>query len=231
MNDDVDRMFRLLVTTMTSRSPEELTRPFKVADLHQHILPYRIYRRELGLDTNQDYELTLLELLSGAGGYLVVDERMADTLSRELQSANPDTGAFRKFGSSEVSIHPDALAQVAQGPRTSQAAEPARREDTSAPIGGGGVGAPAVSGGHAGAVSAQSAPATPPMNPTGRPTIVAAQGETCRFCGGLLPAGRPLTFCPHCGQDQTVLHCEACGTELEMRWKYCTTCGRGVATG
>ena len=70
---------------------------------------------------------------------------------------------------------------------------------------------------------------TPPMTPTGRPTIVAAQGETCRFCGGELPAGRPLTFCPHCGQDQTVLHCEACGTELEMRWKYCTTCGRGVA--
>ena len=86
-------------------------------------------------------------------------------------------------------------------------------------------------GGNDGAMSAEPASAAPPMTPTGRPTIVAAQGETCRFCGGELPAGRPLTFCPHCGQDQTVLHCEACGTELEMRWKYCTTCGRGVAAG
>lgn len=229
MNDDVDRMFRLLVTTMTSRSPEELTRPFKVADLHQHILPYRLYRRELGLETNQDYELTLLSLLSGAGGYLIVDDRMADALRRELDSAEPDTGVFRQFGSSEVTIDPDALARIAQAPRATRAAEPAppaaRPAGASAAPNGG------MEASNGGAMSADPPTAAPPMTPTGRPTVVAAQGETCRFCGGELPAGRPLTFCPHCGQDQTVLHCEACGTELEMRWKYCTTCGRGVATG
>lgn len=226
MSDDVDRMFRLLVTTMTARSPEELTRPFKVADLHQHILPYRLYRRELGLETNQDYELTLLTLLSGAGGYLLVDDRMADALQRELASPEPDTGAFRQFGESEVTIDPDALARVAQAPRTSRAAEAGAASASSGtrPI-------VANDPGSGGAMSADSSPAAPPMTPTGRPTIVAAPGETCRFCGGELPAGRPLTFCPHCGQDQTVLHCEACGTELEMRWKFCTTCGRGVAAG
>lgn len=229
MNDDVDRMFRLLVTTLMSRSPEELTRPFKVADLHQDILPYRLYRRELGLDTNQDYELTLMSLLSGEGAYLVVDDRMADALRRELESAEPNTSVFRQFGSSEVTIDPDALARVAQAPRPPHAAAPA------AP-GGRSTGASSMTvspeGGNGGAMSAETAPAAaPPMTPTGRPTIVPAQGETCRFCGGELPTGRPLTFCPHCGQDQTVLHCEACGTELEMRWKYCTTCGRGVAAG
>ncbi|MBA3891597.1 MAG: zinc ribbon domain-containing protein [Gemmatimonadaceae bacterium] len=229
MSDDVDRMFRLLVTTMRARSPEELTRPFQVADLHQHILPYRLFRRELGLETNQEYELTLLALLSGAGGYLAVDERMADALGKELESPNPDTGIFRHFGGSEVSIDPDALARVAQHPRTQKVDEPvtepgSSRGESANAAGPGGAG-------HGGAMSADSPTAAPPMTPTGRPTVVAAQGETCRFCGGELPAGRPLTYCPHCGQDQTMLHCEACGTELEMRWKYCTTCGRGVVAG
>lgn len=230
MNDDVDRMFRLLVTTMMSRSPEELTRPFKVADLHQHILPYRLYRRELGLDTNQEYERTLLSLLSGSGGYLVVDDRMAEALLRELDSPEPDTGVFRQFGNSEVTIDPDALARVAQAPRAPLAGA-AAGSGIGSSSGGGAPQRSSAESASTGAMSAEPAATAPPMTPTGRPTIVAAPGETCRFCGGELPAGRPLTFCPHCGQDQTVLHCEACGTELEMRWKYCTTCGRGVATG
>lgn len=216
MNDVVERMFHLLVTTMTSRDPGAITRPFTVGDLYQNILPYRLYRRDLGLDSNQEYELALMELLTGARGYLVVDDRMADALRGELASPSPDSSVFRQYGSTEISISPDALASVAQGQ--------ARR----APEEGHAV---AATPGTTGAMSAVPAPAGPPMTPTGRPSVVAAPGESCRFCGGALPAGRPLTFCPHCGQDQTVLHCEACGTELEVGWKYCTTCGRGVTSG
>jgi hypothetical protein len=57
--------------------------------------------------------------------------------------------------------------------------------------------------------------------------IVAAGG--CRFCNGDLPDGRRIVFCPHCGQNLTVRNCPACGTELDVNWKFCTMCGRGVA--
>lgn len=223
MTDAADRMFQLLVTTMTSRSPELLTRPFTVGELYQDILPYRLFRRELGLDSNQEYELTLTELLAGRGGYVTVDERMSDTLRRELESATPDSGAFKQFAATQVSIDPDALARVAQGQvaRPSSARPPAAGTPAPASADGGDAGAGAMS-------AVPPATAMPPLTATGRPSIVAAAGESCRFCGGALPPGRPLTFCPHCGQDQTVLHCQACGTELEVGWKFCTTCGRGV---
>jgi hypothetical protein len=61
---------------------------------------------------------------------------------------------------------------------------------------------------------------------TARPITIAPTGENCPFCRGHLPAGRQVSFCPHCGQDLTVVHCPACGSELERGWKFCVTCGR-----
>jgi predicted amidophosphoribosyltransferase len=61
--------------------------------------------------------------------------------------------------------------------------------------------------------------------------MIASAGETCPHCKGELPAGRQINFCPHCGQDLTVQHCPACGSELEHDWKFCVTCGRAVASG
>ncbi len=52
----------------------------------------------------------------------------------------------------------------------------------------------------------------------------------CRYCGGALPGGRRVVFCPHCGQNLTVQRCPACGSELELGWKFCITCGRGVGS-
>ncbi|NUQ94252.1 MAG: hypothetical protein HOQ26_15235 [Gemmatimonadaceae bacterium] len=69
------------------------------------------------------------------------------------------------------------------------------------------------------------------MSAPPRSTTAEALGGHCRYCNGTLPAGRRLTYCPHCGQNLTVQHCPACNTELEVGWKFCTTCGRGVAEG
>ena len=74
--DNLDRMFRHLVRTVRAKHPQYLSQPFDVAELNQTILPYRHHRRELGLDTNEDYEITLTELLSGARDYLIVDDRL-----------------------------------------------------------------------------------------------------------------------------------------------------------
>ena len=226
---EADRMFQVLVTAMTSSAPEQLTRPFAVADLYQNILPYRLFRRELGLETNQDSEITLMELLAGAGDYLVVEERMKDVLTRELAAPSPDSGTFRQFATAQVSINPDALARAAhQGEQRSTAATAQPRTGHQAP-----AHQPVLTEVAVGAMSAT--PASEPAAGAGtgalrRQPMVPAAGESCRFCGGRLPEGRPITYCPHCGQDQTVLHCDACGTELEVGWKFCTTCGRKVAT-
>lgn len=250
--DDVERMYRQLVRIIRANSPQLLTQPFPVSDLYSTILPYRLHRRELGFETNQDYELALLELLSGARGYLVVDDRMKQVLGDSLKSANPDPVLIREFGTTRVSLAPEALRQtegdgqpaaaapaadaatIATAPTGTAATSPAPRaaaglattaptaqvgasRDTGAP--------PARSAG-----TTASAPATTTRRPS-RPITVPSGGEECPHCKGELPAGRPINFCPHCGQDLTMAHCPACGSELEHEWKFCVTCGRAVGTG
>ena len=107
--DDVERMYRHLVRTIRASFPQYLSQPFEVGELYQTILPYRLHRRELGLETNQDYELALMELLSGAHGYLVIDGKMRDDLSAERTSPNPNTAKIRDFASTHVALAPEAL--------------------------------------------------------------------------------------------------------------------------
>jgi hypothetical protein len=246
--DDVERMYRHLVRTIRSTSPQLLTQPFQVADLYATILPYRLHRRDLGLETNQDYEMAMLELLSGGRGYLVVDDRMREVLGGTLKSPNPDPQLIREFASSRVSLAPDAVRTIdpealpepvstsaptapagvpAAEPETApfrvaaSAAPTAARATASAPAPA--PGAPRPSG------TSASAPAGVSRRPS-KPITISSTGETCPHCKGELPAGRQINFCPHCGQDLTVQHCPACGSELEHGWKFCVTCGR-AATG
>src|SRR5919109_2978863 len=106
--DDLDRMFRRLVQNIRNGYPEYLAHPFEVLELYQHLIPYRHNRRELAIDTNQDYEVALCRLLSGERGYLVVDSAMRDTIRRELSSPNPNTAIFREFAAARVSLVQDA---------------------------------------------------------------------------------------------------------------------------
>ena len=75
----------------------------------------------------------------------------------------------------------------------------------------------------------------PPFQPAAtvarQATPAGVMGGTCRYCSGALPPGRRTVFCPHCGQNLTVQRCPACGTELEVGWKFCITCGRGMGGG
>jgi hypothetical protein len=114
--DNLDRMYRHLVRTIRSRFPQYLGQPFDVGELYQTILPYRHYRRELGLETNDDYEMTLTELLSGARDYLIVDDHMRDVLKKELGSTNPDPAAFKQFATLRVALSPAALRSLEAGP-------------------------------------------------------------------------------------------------------------------
>ncbi len=193
--DAIDRMFTVLAQTVRDTQPRYLTQPFEVAELYQTLLPYRHFRRELAIETNEDYELALMQLLSGARGYLIVDDRMRDALARELASPNPDLGAFRQFAEAQVALSPAALQQHGQR----AAADPAS------------------AGGSTVRLSTPASVAA---------AAAAADELRCRYCSGKLPQGRRIVFCPHCGQNLTVMNCSACGAELEVGWKFCVACGR-----
>jgi hypothetical protein len=219
MVDNVEQMFRHLVRTIRTRFPQYLNQPFDVAELHQNILPYRHHRRELGLETNEDYEITLLELLSGARGYLVVDDKVRDALQSELASPNPDPGAFRQFAGAQVSLSPTAMrgleSSPSQAPDTTRAVEPPKPARPSAPA------APTPAAAPAPRASQARIPES---------GIVPVEGDRCRACNEKLPLGRAITFCPHCGQNLTMINCPACGSELEIGWRFCPVCGRPSAT-
>jgi hypothetical protein len=224
--DALDRMHQHLVATITAHHPQYLQRPFEVSELHQTILPYRHHRRALGLDTNDEYEQVLTELLSGARGYLIVDDRMRDTLLRELASPNTDPGAFRQFGSALVALSPRGArgGDLPAGATSASGAalSPERATDmASAPR------APAQPERAQPAEPAQPVPHGQPHPPSpAAASGSSAGGGSCRFCEATLPAGREITFCPFCGQNLRVVGCDGCGAELEPGWHYCTACGR-----
>ena len=267
--DDLDRLFTRLVENIRAQFPEYLARPFEVAELYQTLIPYRHYRRELGIETNGDYEVALLRLLSGERGFLQVEPTMQEAMERELTGNNPNTALFREFAASRVSLSPDA-ARVAE--------QMAKRDALGTAIGATaafGASAAATAPPHAAPASTPpaAAPAPPPppraaapappsapasaantpgygfasaqhgsATPAGgvprgtshtpptaqRATPHGLTGGACPYCNGALPTGRKIVFCPNCGQNLTIQRCPACGTELEMGWKFCITCGRGM---
>lgn len=115
--DELDRMYQRLVQNLRAGFPDLLDRPFEVSLLYQQIIPYRLNRRELGLNSNDEYELTLLQLLSGARGLLSGDPEMQQALRAELESPNPDLGAYRAYATSTVQLNPGAVRALDSQPR------------------------------------------------------------------------------------------------------------------
>jgi Double zinc ribbon len=232
--DELDRMYRRMVQNIRAGFPDLLTRPFEVSQIYQHIIPYRLNRREMAIESNEAYELTLMQLLSGARALVTGDDEMQRALRAELESPNPDLTAFRAYATSLVALDPEALRALDAQPAmrspspvpaaagapktaTTKQAEVASRATEEVSVAASRAAAEASAPARSGRPSApKRAPAAP-----SRPTPVG-----CRYCGGELPDSRELTFCPHCGQNLSVKQCPACNTELELDWRFCITCGR-----
>ena len=232
--DDLDRMYRLLVRNTRTAAPEYFSRPFELGELYQTLIPYRLHRRELGIETNEDYEIALSRLVAGERGYLVSEAEVQKALRAELASPNPDPSAFRQFAHAQVAFAPEALRALA----ADRGAVPAPPPVSASPYSGSPA-APPMPVRPPVAPPRPNPPPAPVPRPVAAPEIVAPVsgrtpatvqgGGSCRFCGGTLPDGRRITFCPHCGQNLTVQNCPACGTELEVGWKFCVTCGRTMS--
>jgi hypothetical protein len=196
--DDLDRLFQRLVHNIRNGHAEYLSVPFTVQELYDTLVPYRHYRRDLGIETNQDYEAAVTRLLSGEKGYVRADKAMQDRLKQEIASAQSDVGAFRDYAETRISLAPDALQKL-------------------------GVAVPAQNaGGYAGNGNGGDPAAGTSFVVPGSMEIA----EGCRFCGGTLPEGRSVTYCPHCGQNLAAKHCAGCGAELDPVWKFCINCGK-----
>lgn len=198
--DDLDRLVRLLVQNIRNSHPQYLSQPVEVSELYQTLIPYRHNRTELEIETVQDYEAALCQLLSGERGYATGDPAMQSAIRKELAAPNPNTAVFRDYAAARVTLTAEAIRHFADSPSSLQ------RAPTSA--------------------------APRPVSPrTSSPPVSSAStaGGSCRYCGGTLPDGRKVLFCPNCGQNLMVQRCPACGTELDIHWKFCITCGRGVA--
>lgn len=236
--DLLDRLYRRMVQNIRANFPDLLSHPFEVSQIYQHVVPYRLNRRELGMETNDDYELALMQLLAGVRGLVDGDEEMQRAMRNELESPNPDLSAFKGYATTMVSLSPDALRAHEQQPVVRRvsggatavpsigvAAQSARAARTTESIDTRDAARPAVPPPIRAPLPSSTADASDHM-PNSSSSAAEQLNDDCRYCGGALPDGRMATFCPHCGHNLTIQHCEACNTELEVGWRFCITCGR-----
>jgi Double zinc ribbon len=246
--DDLDRLFRRAVANLAALDPSRVHGPVDVAELYERLVPYRTHRTTLGMDTHEDYEMALLRLLAGERGYAFVEPEAARTaLAAEATSVNPDTGLYKKFRSASVTFDPGLVhaalgeegAEDAAGPLAEPPAPPAARSEREpawfpeisdeTPEPGPPEHAEPREEEEEEEVAADELPFALEDGDEGvePPGATPRQGSApCAFCGGALPFGRAVIYCPHCGQNVGVVHCPSCGTELDVGWKFCITCGR-----
>ncbi len=108
--EEVEKLFRHLVRVLSEGERDRSREPIEIAEIYQTILPYRRFRGVLQIESNQDYEMILLRLLSGEGGLASVDPVEAqDALSEEANAVNPNPGAFRDYAAAKVYLNINAI--------------------------------------------------------------------------------------------------------------------------
>ncbi len=218
--DDLDRLAFRVARTVRTIYPHLLERGFTLSDLEERLAPFAETRREMASGGPDGYEQTVLRLLTGERGYLSAEPGLQDACKRALQMPSPTMSIVRTWAGSTLTLRGTALT-----------------------LGGERMSTGTASVHHSGAIGntlsvraehADTQPFLAPVRATPEQRPSPAEPNTtcaCHFCGGALPAGRNLTYCPHCGLNLTVRHCPACSTELERTWRFCVTCGRQAEDG
>ncbi len=208
----LSRFYGALVDEICAQRPDYLTAPFTVAEIYQNLVPYGSHRDRIGVQMNGDYENALLRLLAGEGGYLILESETAlRNLREELESSNPNTGAYREYAAVDVRLNSDGLAGQAVTSHEVPVDDPTLHE----PDGD-------VDPGILGTAGAESAQEASEFESDHEPQ------PSCRSCRADLPERGTLNFCPFCGTDVHLVTCPACGAELEPEWRFCAACGTEV---
>ena len=215
--EDLERFFRQIVRTLAATDPARLHRPLPLTDLRNSIVPYRANRRALQLESSEDYELVLMRLCAGEGGFARTEPaEVRAEFEIEVGSSNPDLDIVHRHENAVVSLEPKPLALALNHEPGLAFAPPdhpvrvSKREEAAAPP-----------------------PEPPSVETPGTPAeSVVAGGHhlpQCGLCGRDLPTGRVVNFCPHCGGSQGLARCPACRSELEADWRHCVSCGATVS--
>jgi predicted RNA-binding Zn-ribbon protein involved in translation (DUF1610 family) len=249
--DDLDRLYQRLLDAVREGAPHLRERRFRLGDIPQHLLPYRLHRRELGFESVQQYERALARLAAGERGYLSADASVHDAFRRA--AADPDTPLdqlLRTFGDTPVALAPDSRhradapvaptpsraappfdgsapppAVLAPGPPASAGEDAAR---SAAPGAGGGPLVIPVVRANGADLPAASAPPAPTAAPR------AAEPQTSPMPFPVRPPAQVVGgSCPHCGRplptDRGVTFCPYCGENLTVR--RCPACSTELEAG
>ena len=187
-----------------------------MGEIRGTILPYRANRRALRLETSEDYELVLIRLCAGEGGFARTEpDDVHAEFAAEALNSNPDLTIVHRHENAVVILNEEQLVraldparELAFAPSDQRFAPPAPKEPAPAP--------------------APPAPKPAPAREVSKPQSRPVSPAICRACSGKLPPGRSVKFCPHCGESQALTHCPACQTELESAWRHCVACGAAV---
>jgi hypothetical protein len=198
--DGSDRLYHRLLRALdleTGGEPRSVT----IAEIYQHLVPYRAVRTDLGFGELPEYEHALLRMLAGGRHPLRVEhDQVREELQRELRSNHPILGIYRDYAAVKVRVDPTGTPVPPPAERTDPAPPPRRAvRQPEAP--------------------ARPAPRTAPAPPT-------ASAGRCGLCEQPLPAGEGVRFCPFCGAAARPVPCGECGEELRPGWRFCAACGR-----
>ncbi len=233
MITELEALFRQLVREIAAREPERLHRPMTIGEVTQTYLPYRVARRTLDLHAADEYETLLVRLFAGEGNMVhLADASVRERFVQQAAAPLPDLDILRREADTRFQFWTEALA-YALGPGDRSYAPPEEEpgdtspDEPAAPP----AGAPAADdlGGEEfddepfGIPIAAGVAESLPHD--ARFPVASAEGDRCGYCGGLLPAGREVNFCPHCGQSQTGARCPECRNDVEEGWRHCVTCG------
>ncbi len=219
---DLERLFQQLVAALAAADSARLNRAIRLGDIRDSILPYRTSRRALGVDSVEDYDLLLLRLAAGEGGFArTTPEDARVRFAKEAAGSNPDLGLLDQHAGASLTLeglrvaralaaNPDErYAPPRPGPDLAldpelDSPEEVLELDVTRPISG-------------------DASLSLPLPPSpSSPSLF------CLYCGATLPTGRTVNFCPGCGQSQTTPHCPQCQSEVELGWRHCITCGAAL---
>jgi hypothetical protein len=202
---DLERLVQQIFQSLSAKDPAQVRRPLTLAELTGTIIPYRTARRALQLETSEDYELAIMRLCAGEGGFARMEqEDIRGQFAEQVRSSNPDLGLLRQHGNASLRLDVRIIEQVtARDPHQSFAPrQPAQTVAKSA-----------------------ASRKTPAKRRKAAEDAGSSGPDRCRRCRSDLPEGRVVNFCPHCGFDLRRGYCPQCNAELERDWRHCVSCG------
>ncbi len=225
--NDLDRLVARLIEALRASDPSRLRSPIAVSELEHRLVPYRGNRKILEVESREDYDLLLLRLLSEEGGLTrTTPDEIRDQCRAELASPNPDLSILERCGEATIEINPRHVERLrGQSDERSLAIPTAVLPLPPTPTA---VVAPLPPEDLAPLTVLDPDPESALESPAGGGDPTPTSPQDCAFCGGSLPLGRVVKFCPHCGQNLLLPRCPKCGDHLEPGWRHCVTCGHAL---